>query len=56
MQRLRLQGIAPTNEGAIIGHRRPVQTAEPAQDQVLIHLFFGFLIAPLMQVFDDEQT
>src|SRR5947209_7786113 len=48
--------LAKPDEGGIIGHRGPVQTTEPAQDQVLIHLLFSFLVTPLMQVLDDEQT
>src|SRR5205807_7918717 len=56
MQGLGLQGIGPAEPRRIIGHRSPVQSAEPAQDQVLIHLLFGFLITPLVEVLEDEHT
>ena len=56
MQGLGLQGIGPAQQRRIIGHRSPVQSAEPAQDQVLIHLLFCFLITPLVEVLEDEHT
>ncbi len=56
MQGLGWQGIGPTDERGVIRYRGPGQPAEPAQDQVLVHLLFGFLRTALMQVLDDEQA
>ncbi len=50
------QRVGPADERGVIGHFGPVQPTEPAQDQALIHLLFGFLITPLVEMLEDQHT
>src|SRR5256885_4088882 len=56
MQRFGLQSVSPTDQRGIIGRWFPEQATEPAQHQALVDPIFGLLIAPAIQVLEQQHT
>ena len=48
--------VGPADHGGVVGDGLEVEAAELAQDQAIADEVFGFLVAPLVEAFDDKEA
>src|SRR5260370_26635262 len=56
LQRFGTDEPAPADEGGIVRHAAEVNPAEPAQHETIGHALLRFLEAPVVEMFDEQQT